>query len=314
MTAAPLPVWRSLLFVPVTAQRFVDGAARRGADAIILDLEDSVAASEKERARTLVPEAAEIVSRGGADVVVRINRPLRMAVRDIEAAVGPRRAGAGPAQGGQPRACPARSPRSSTRSRPSAAWRRARRGCIAMVETARGVLPHRRDRPRPSAALRPQPRRRGFRHRRPGSCPRPRASSCRSRWRSSPPAPPASCRWALSARSPSSTISTASAQTIRRSRRLGFIGAWSSIRARSDPQRGVPRRRRGGRPRPPRRRRLRQGARRGCRRRHRRRQDDRRAGRRARQASSSSAKPRSPPAKPGCAGFRRARAHDAWRR
>jgi citrate lyase subunit beta/citryl-CoA lyase len=36
-----------------------------------------------------VPEAAEIVSRGGADVVVRINRPLRLAVRDIEAAVGP---------------------------------------------------------------------------------------------------------------------------------------------------------------------------------------------------------------------------------
>ena len=84
-----LPVWRSLLFVPVTARRFVDGAARRGADAIILDLEDSVAASEKERARTLVPEVAAIVSRGGADVVVRINRPLRMAVRDIEAAVGP---------------------------------------------------------------------------------------------------------------------------------------------------------------------------------------------------------------------------------
>jgi citrate lyase subunit beta/citryl-CoA lyase len=90
MTAAALPVWRSLLFVPVTAKRFVDGAARRGADAIILDLEDSVAASEKERARTLVPEAAEIVSRGGADVVVRINRPLRLAVRDIEAVIGPR--------------------------------------------------------------------------------------------------------------------------------------------------------------------------------------------------------------------------------
>jgi citrate lyase subunit beta/citryl-CoA lyase len=84
-----LPVWRSMLFVPVTAQRFVDGAARRGADAIILDLEDAVAASEKDRARTLVPEAAAIVSRGGADVVVRINRPLRMTVRDLEAVIGP---------------------------------------------------------------------------------------------------------------------------------------------------------------------------------------------------------------------------------
>jgi citrate lyase subunit beta/citryl-CoA lyase len=90
MTAAALPVWRSLLFVPVTVRRFVDGAARRGADAIILDLEDSVAASEKARARDLVTEAAEIVSRGGADVVVRINRPWRLAVRDLEAVVGPR--------------------------------------------------------------------------------------------------------------------------------------------------------------------------------------------------------------------------------
>src|SRR3954453_9941608 len=83
-----LPVWRSMLFVPVTAQRFVDGAAKRGADAIILDLEDAVAASEKERARTLVPEAAQIVSRGGADVVVRLNRPMRMTVRDLEAVIG----------------------------------------------------------------------------------------------------------------------------------------------------------------------------------------------------------------------------------
>src|SRR5947208_1274597 len=88
MTRYDLPVWRSLLFVPVTQRRFVDGAARRGADAIILDLEDSVAASEKERARTLVPEAAAIVSRGGADVVVRLNRPVRMTVRDLEAVIG----------------------------------------------------------------------------------------------------------------------------------------------------------------------------------------------------------------------------------
>ena len=89
MESKDLPVWRSMLFVPVTQRRFVEGAARRGADAIILDLEDSVAPSEKARARTLVPEAAEVVSRGGADVVVRLNRPLRMTVRDLEAVVGP---------------------------------------------------------------------------------------------------------------------------------------------------------------------------------------------------------------------------------
>jgi HpcH/HpaI aldolase/citrate lyase family len=62
---------------------------RRGADAIILDLEDSVPASEKPRARELVPAAAATVSRGGADVVVGINRPWRQALCDIEVAVGP---------------------------------------------------------------------------------------------------------------------------------------------------------------------------------------------------------------------------------
>lgn len=82
-----LPVWRSLLYVPVNVERFVDRAHTRGADCIQLDLEDSVPAAEKARARTLVQGAAAKVRRGGADVVVRINRPLSLAVRDIEASV-----------------------------------------------------------------------------------------------------------------------------------------------------------------------------------------------------------------------------------
>jgi citrate lyase subunit beta/citryl-CoA lyase len=84
-----LPAWRSMLFVPVTRDKFVASAHARGADAIILDLEDSVAESEKARARTLVPEAAKAVSKSGADVLVRINRPWHQAFRDIEAVVGP---------------------------------------------------------------------------------------------------------------------------------------------------------------------------------------------------------------------------------
>lgn len=83
------PRWRSLLYVPVVSERFVAKAHERGADAIILELEDAVAPSEKERARTLIPEAAARVGRGGADVLVRVNRPWRLAVRDVEMAVGP---------------------------------------------------------------------------------------------------------------------------------------------------------------------------------------------------------------------------------
>ena len=84
-----LPAWRSLLFVPVTAEKFVRTGADRGADGIILDLEDAVAPSEKERARTLIADAIPQVSRKGADVLVRVNRPWRLLVRDLEAAVIP---------------------------------------------------------------------------------------------------------------------------------------------------------------------------------------------------------------------------------
>jgi citrate lyase subunit beta/citryl-CoA lyase len=76
-----------LLFVPVNVERFVARAHARGADAIQLDLEDSVPESEKDEARKLVQSAAARVRSSGADVVVRINRPLDQAVRDIEACV-----------------------------------------------------------------------------------------------------------------------------------------------------------------------------------------------------------------------------------
>src|SRR5690349_11943504 len=85
-----LPVWRSMLFVPVTVAKFVERAAERQADALILDLEDSVAPAEKPRGRAILQEAAATVARKGADVVVRINRPWRMALQDLEAAVSPR--------------------------------------------------------------------------------------------------------------------------------------------------------------------------------------------------------------------------------
>ncbi|MDB5877347.1 MAG: CoA ester lyase [Variovorax sp.] len=86
-TSFAAPDWRSILYVPANAPRFIASAHRRGADAIALDLEDSVPPSEKELARSGLRAAARTVGQGGADVVVRINRPLSLAVRDIEAAV-----------------------------------------------------------------------------------------------------------------------------------------------------------------------------------------------------------------------------------
>lgn len=84
-----LPVWRSMLYVPVNVEKFVDKAHTRGADVIQLDLEDAVPHAEKAHARTLVQKNAARVRRAGADVLVRINRPIAMAVRDIEESICP---------------------------------------------------------------------------------------------------------------------------------------------------------------------------------------------------------------------------------
>src|SRR5262245_11347085 len=84
-----LPVWRSLLYVPVNVERFVEKAHTRGADVLQLDLEDAVPHAEKASARKLVEKNAARVRRGGADVVVRINQPLALAVRDLEHSICP---------------------------------------------------------------------------------------------------------------------------------------------------------------------------------------------------------------------------------
>jgi citrate lyase subunit beta/citryl-CoA lyase len=79
--------WRSMLYVPANVPRFVAKAPNCGADAVILDLEDSVPPAQKQAAREGLAEAVATCRTGPAAVLVRINRPLRMAVRDIEAAI-----------------------------------------------------------------------------------------------------------------------------------------------------------------------------------------------------------------------------------
>ena len=78
-----------MLFVPVLNETFLAGAPKRGADCIQLDLEDSIPLARKAEARVAVRAAAEGLAARGVDVVVRINRPWRMAIADIEASVGP---------------------------------------------------------------------------------------------------------------------------------------------------------------------------------------------------------------------------------
>ena len=83
------PARRSALILPINQPRFVDRAHLRGADAIVLDLEDSVPAAEKASARSLVPEAIRAVARGGAEVAVRVNNEPGLLFDDVDAAVHP---------------------------------------------------------------------------------------------------------------------------------------------------------------------------------------------------------------------------------
>ncbi|MGS4944500.1 HpcH/HpaI aldolase/citrate lyase family protein [Meridianimarinicoccus sp. RP-17] len=87
--ATRVPPWRSFLFVPVLNDRFIDGAPGRGADVIQLDLEDAIPPDQKDAARARVAQVADTLAARGCDVIVRINRPWRMALPDIEAAVCP---------------------------------------------------------------------------------------------------------------------------------------------------------------------------------------------------------------------------------
>lgn len=76
-----------MLFVPATSDRFVASAIRTPADALQIDLEDSVAPDQKETARLRVAAIADGFAEAKYDVLVRVNRPWRQLVRDLEASV-----------------------------------------------------------------------------------------------------------------------------------------------------------------------------------------------------------------------------------
>ena len=81
---------RSLLYVPADNEKFVAKAHERGADAIILDLEDAVIEDRKDAARAALAEAVPSVGRNHASVFVRINS----GPRQIDDAIAAARAGA----------------------------------------------------------------------------------------------------------------------------------------------------------------------------------------------------------------------------
>ncbi len=79
---------RSILYVPGNNPGMIRDAHIYGSDAIMLDLEDSVALSEKDAARFLVYNALKTLTFGGKEVIVRINGlDTDYGLKDLEAIV-----------------------------------------------------------------------------------------------------------------------------------------------------------------------------------------------------------------------------------
>lgn len=79
--------WRSALFVAANDVARIAKIHTRGADAVILDLEDAVPAADKPTARAGIAATAEQLTALGQTVAVRINNHWRDAVADLDAAV-----------------------------------------------------------------------------------------------------------------------------------------------------------------------------------------------------------------------------------
>ena len=80
---------RSRLIMPANERKYVEKAHLRNADAVVLDLEDSVPVSEKVATRAVLKEAIPLAGRGGSDVLVRVNHTDELLKGDVEASVWP---------------------------------------------------------------------------------------------------------------------------------------------------------------------------------------------------------------------------------
>jgi len=78
---------RSLLYVPALAERYIERAHQRGADAIVLDLEDAIVPGDKAPARSALAPAIQLLRSRNAEVWVRVNHDHVLIELDLTAAI-----------------------------------------------------------------------------------------------------------------------------------------------------------------------------------------------------------------------------------
>ncbi len=76
---------QSYLFVPANNDRALLRAQERGANVLVVDLEDAVPASEKDKARVALAAHLSRLAESGCQVFVRVNADLRAMAADLEA-------------------------------------------------------------------------------------------------------------------------------------------------------------------------------------------------------------------------------------
>lgn len=84
-----MKLFRSLLFVPGIKASWIDKSADYGADAVILDLEDSVPGPKKAEARDIVARAIPVLRQKGQRLYVRINYDGAPDMDELAAVVRP---------------------------------------------------------------------------------------------------------------------------------------------------------------------------------------------------------------------------------
>jgi citrate lyase subunit beta / citryl-CoA lyase len=80
----PLKTLRSLLFLPATAEHLLAKATERGADALVIDLEDAIPPDRKAEARPMARAAVAQLTQRGATVLLRVNSEPVQWAQDLQ--------------------------------------------------------------------------------------------------------------------------------------------------------------------------------------------------------------------------------------
>ncbi len=80
----PLKPLRSLLFLPATADHLLAKATERGADALVIDLEDAIPPERKAEARPMARAAVAQLAQRGATVLLRVNSEPALWAQDLQ--------------------------------------------------------------------------------------------------------------------------------------------------------------------------------------------------------------------------------------